>query len=384
MPGEPILRSDVTTLRETRTSVKWIAYPDDVLPVWVAEMDAAPCPAVVDAVCAAVRRGDTGYDFGRPYARAAASYAAWAWGWEVDVEATMGFADVMIGIEAILRTVCDADGPVIVSPPVYDSFYGFIATTGRPRVDVPLTDEGRLDLPALDRAFGVASAGGRRAAYLLCNPHNPTGTVHTRDELSMLVGLAREHGVTVVSDEIHAPLVYPGGVPFTPYLTVADDTRAFSVWSASKAWNLAGFKAAVAVAGPGSRDDLGRIHEVHTHGVGHVGAIAHIAAFTEGREWLAQVLGELEANRALLVRLLAEHLPAVRMRPPAATYLGWLDCRSLGLGDDPAAVWREQARVALSPGPNYGAIAGRGFARFNFATSPGIVTEAVERMASVL
>lgn len=384
MESAPLLGSIESRLRADRTSVKWVAFADDVLPLWVAEMDAAPCPAVVEAVCAAVRRGDTGYASGRPYAAAAASFASWAWGWEIDPKTTIGVADVMIGIEALLRTVCDPDGPVLLSPPVYDSFHGFVATTGRPRVDVPLTAEDRLDLPALDRAFGEARARGRRAAFLLCNPHNPTGVVHTRAELEALAGLAREHGVTVISDEIHAPLVYPGATPFTPYLTVAGQSPAFSVWSASKAWNLAGFKAAIVVAGEGSIADLRRVHEVHTHGQGHVGSIAHIAAFTQGREWLEQVRHELDANRALLAGLLATHLPAVRMRTPAATYLGWLDCRDLGLGDDPAFVWREQARVALSSGPNYGAVAGRGFARFNFATSPEIITEAVTRMASIL
>ena len=381
---DTILGFSENQLRQDRTSVKWVAFAPDVLPLWVAEMDAAPCPAVVEAVTQAVRRGDTGYDFGMPYARAASAYAGQHWGWSFDPESTMGFADVMIGIEAIVRTVTGPDEAVMVSPPVYDSFYGFVTTTGRPRVDVPLTELGRLDLTALELAFATATTGGRRAAYLLCNPHNPTGTVHTRAELAALADLAAAHGVTVISDEIHAPLVYPGGEPFTPYLTVAGEGAAFAVWSASKAWNLAGFKAAVAVAGSGSLTDLRRIHEVHTHGVGHIGSIAHCAALTGGQPWLEQVVGELDANRRLLAELLARHLPEVVMAAPAATYLAWLDCRGLGLGDNPAAVFLERGRVALSAGPNYGAQAGRGFARFNFATSPEIITEAVTRMAAAL
>mgnify|MGYP001389224271 CR=1 FL=1 len=381
---DTILGSSQDQLRRDRTSVKWVAFEPDVLPVWVAEMDAAPCPAVVDAVTAAVRRGDTGYDFGVPYAQAASGYAAQHWGWSFDHRSTMGFADVMIGIEAIVRTVTGPGDTVIVSPPVYDSFYGFVTTTGRPRLDVPLTASGRLDLAALEAAFAAASAGGGRAAYLLCNPHNPTGTVHTRTELTALAELAAGHHITVISDEIHAPLVYPGGDPFTPYLTVADEGLAFAVWSASKAWNLAGFKAAVAVAGPGSLPDLARIHEVHTHGVGHIGSIAHIAAFTQGQPWLEQVITELDANRRLLADLLARELPDVAMAVPDATYLAWLDCRGLELGDNPAAVFLERGRVALSAGPHYGAHCGRGFARFNFATSPEIIAEAVSRMAASL
>jgi len=138
------------------------------------------------------------------------------------------------------------------------------------------------------------------------------------------------------------------------------------------------------MAGPGAVDDFRGLHEVNTHGSSHIGAIAHVAAMVDGRGWLEQLVGELDANRALLGALLAEHLPDVRWRAPEATYLAWLDCRDLGLGDDPARVFREQGRVALGSGPNYGREAGQGFARLNFATSPQILEDAVRRMAAVL
>lgn len=380
----PLLGATEAELRRDRTSVKWVAYPADVLPVWVAEMDAAPCPAVVEAVSAAVRRGDTGYGWGPRYAAAVARYAADAWGWEVDTSASMIVPDVMIGVAELLRLLTDEGGPVVVSPPVYDSFFGFVDAIGRRRVDAPLTAAGRLDPEALATAFRAATAHGERAAYLLCNPQNPTGVVHSPDELATLAGLAEEHGVRVVADEIHAPLVLPGGPSFTPFLTVPGAERGFSVFSPSKGWNLAGLKSALAMAGPGAHHDFARLHEVHTHGSSHVGAIAHVAAMAEGRDWLARLLVELDANRALLGRLLAEHLPGVRWRAPEATYLAWLDCRGLGLGDDPAARFRERGRVALSSGPGYGREVGRGFARLNFATSPSVLEEAVRRMASAL
>jgi len=190
--------------------------------------------------------------------------------------------------------------------------------------------------------------------------------------------------VRVVADEIHAPVVYAGGPGFTPYLTVPGAERGFSVFSPSKGWNLAGLKSALAMAGPGAVDDFRGLHEVNTHGSSHIGAIAHVAAMVDGRAWLEQLVGELDANRALLGALLAEHLPDVRWRAPEATYLAWLDCRDLGLGDDPARVFREQGRVALGSGPNYGREAGQGFARLNFATSPQILEDAVRRMAAVL
>jgi cysteine-S-conjugate beta-lyase len=380
----PLLRAGETELRRDRTSVKWLAHPDDVLPLWVAEMDVDACPAVVRAVTAAMGRGDTGYGWGPRYSAAVARYAADTWGWEVDPAATMVVPDVMIGTAELLRLLTDEGGPVIVSPPVYDSFFGFVDAIGRRRVDAPLDAEGRLDPLALDEAFRAATARGERAAYLLCNPQNPTGTVHTRAELEALAALAEEHGVRVVADEIHAPLVYPGGPGFVPWLTVTGAERGFSVFSPSKGWNLAALKSAVALAGPAALGDLERLHEVHTHGSSHLAEIAHVAAMDEGRAWLAQLLTELEANRSLLDRLLREHLPGVRWHPPAATYLAWLDCRGLGLGDDPAAVFRHRGRVALGHGRSYGADAGRGFVRVNLATSPEVVEEAVRRMASVL
>ena len=380
----PLLRGLESDHRRDRTSVKWVAYPPDVLPLWVAEMDAAPCPAVVDAVTAAMRRGDTGYGWGPRYAEAVARFADATWGWQVDTDASMIVPDVMIGASELLRLLTDEGGPVVLSSPTYNAFYGFLDAIGRRTVDAPLTADGRLDPDALRTAFREATARGERAAYLLCNPQNPTGTVHARDELTTLAALADEFGVRVVADEIHAPIVFPGGAAFTPFLTVPGGERGFSVFSPSKGWNLAGLKSALVLAGAQAADDLARLHEVHTHGSSHIGAIAHVAALDDGRQWLAQLVSELDANRTLLARLLAEHLPGIRWQAPDATYLAWLDCRDLGLGDDPSSVFLRQGRVALGSGPQYGPQTGRGFVRLNLATSPEIIEDAVRRMAAAL
>ena len=372
-----ILTSTPEQARRHRTSVKWVAFEPDVLPLWVAEMDAEPCGAVVEAITAAMRRGDTGYGWGPRYAEAVAAYAADTWQWSIDTARTTVVADVMVGVAEVMREVTDVDGSIVVSSPCYDSFHGFVDMLGRRPLDAPLDSTGRLDFEALGAAF--EQARGRRSAYLLSNPQNPTGTVHTTDELTRLAALAAEHDVTVVSDEVHAPLVHDGS--YTPYLSVDRGQRGFAVLSASKAWNLAALKAAAVVAG--SEAAFAQLHEVHTHAASHFGIIAHVAAFTEGRDWLARLNRELDANRRLLEALVAEHLPSIRYTPPAATYLAWLDCRATGLGDDPAAVWRREAKVGLSSGTNYGPETGRGFARLNFATSPQILTEAIERMASL-
>ncbi|KRE62867.1 aminotransferase class I/II-fold pyridoxal phosphate-dependent enzyme [Nostocoides sp. Soil756] len=378
----PILGATEAELRRDRTSVKWLAYEPDVLPLWVAEMDARPCPAVVDAVSAAMARGDTGYGWGPRYAGEIARYARDVWAWELDPGDAVVVADVMIGVSEMLRVLTDEGGPVVVSPPVYDSFFGFVEAIGRRRVDAPLTREGRLDPETLRAAFAAATAAGARAVYLLCNPQNPTGVAHAPAELAALAELAREYGVRVVSDEIHAPLTHPG-TRFTPYLTVPGSEDAVAVFSPSKGWNLAGLKSAAVLAGPQARADLKRLHEVHTHGSSHLGEIAHVAALRDGREWQARLLEEVVANHDLLGRLLAEHLPEVGWVRPDATYLAWLDCRALGLGEDPAAVFRQRGRVALGSGPRYDPTSGQGFVRLNLATSPAVLEEAVRRMASV-
>lgn len=375
-----ILTGDADTWRARRTGVKWRRYAADVLPLWVAEMDAEPCAPVVEAVTSALVRGDTGYPLGRELVEAGAAYAADAWHWTIDTSRASPVADVMTGVSEVVRRVTDPGGPVVLSSPVYNAFFDFVAMTGRRVVDAPLDAAHRLDPTALDTAFGEAAARGERTAYLLCNPQNPTGTVHTAAELTTLAELAHHHGVVVVSDEIHAPIVHDGS--FTPFLTVPGGERGVSLVAATKAWNLAGLRSALAVVGAEARPEVA-FHEVHSHGASHLGQIASVAAWTQGRSWLEQVTREIAANRDLLGRLLAEHLPQVGYTPPAATYLAWLDCRALRLGDDPAAVLRERGRVAFSSGPSFGRT-GRGHVRVNLATSPDIVTDAVRRMAGSL
>jgi cystathionine beta-lyase len=269
---------------------------------------------------------------------------------------------------------------VVVNPPVYAPFYQFIEHADRRVVEAPLTAQHRIDLAALDAAFGQATAAERLAAYLLCSPHNPTGTVHSGEELTAVAELASRHGVRVVADEIHAPIVY-GEAVHLPYLSLPGTEGAFALLSASKAWNLAGLKAAVAVAGPAAAADLARMPEEVSHGPSHLGVIAHSAALRHGGEWLHSLLAGLDANRRLLGELVAAYLPSVRYRRPQATYLAWLDCRALGLGQDPATVFLERGRVALSSGPSFGT-GGAGHVRLNFATSQELLTEAVRRIAS--
>lgn len=363
--------------------MKWRTYPADVLPMWVAEMDVPLAPAVIDAVTRALELGDTGYPAGSAYAEALVAFAAERWGRHgLAVERAAIVPDVMLGVVEMLKLVTGPGDPVVVNPPVYPPFFQFVTHMDRRVVEAPLGADLRIDLDVLREAFRSAVAGGGRAAYLLCSPHNPTGTVHTARELAAVAALAERYGVRVVADEIHAPLVAPG-TAFVPYLGVPGGERGLSLMSASKGWNLAGLKAALALAGPEAAADLARLPEEVGHGPSHVGAIAHTAALREGIGWLDALLAGLDDNRRLLTRLLAEHLPAVRYRPGEATFLAWLDCRGLGLDADPAEVFLERGRVALSSGLPFGT-GGAGHVRLNLATSPEVITEGVRRMAAAL
>ncbi|MEQ3550672.1 aminotransferase class I/II-fold pyridoxal phosphate-dependent enzyme [Pseudonocardia nematodicida] len=376
---DPLAALTLPELRR-RTSMKWRTHADDVLPLWVAEADVPLAPAIVDAVTAAVRGGDTGYPCGTGYAEALAGFARDRWGWDgIDPARTRLVPDVMQGIVEVLRALTPPGDAVVVTPPVYPPFHEFLRHAGWHVFEAPLTPDGRLDPASLERAFTYR----RARAFLLCSPHNPTGTVHTADELAGVAALAGRHGVTVVADEIHAPLVDPG-TTFTPWLSVPGSERGFSLQSASKGWNLAGLKAAVAVAGPGAGEALGRIPvEMLAVGASHVAVQAHVAALNGARDWLDGFVAGIARNRAALAELLAARLPSVGHRPAPATFLAWLDCREAGLGDDPAAVFLERGRVALNDGRAFGT-GGAGHVRLNLGTTPEILDEAVRRMAGAV
>ncbi len=387
----PLEQLSIEQLRQ-RTSAKWHYYPADVLPMWVAEMDVPLAEPIAQGLRHAVEIGDTGYAAGHAYAHALKDFAAARWGWDgFPADSAKSVPDVMMGIVEVLRLISEPGDPVVVNCPVYPPFYAFVTHAGRRVVESPLTEEGRIDLHRLEDTFRALN----RAVYLLSSPHNPTGAVHTREELTAVAGLARTYGVRVIVDEIHAPLALPGA-QFVPYLSVPGSEDAFSVLSASKAWNLAGLKAALAVAGPEAQSDLDSMPEEVAHGASHFGVMAHTEAFRHGGDWLDALLRGLDENRSLLIDFLTDRMPELQCRAPQGTYLAWIDCRALGLHDEgsagpgvvselegPARYFLDQARVALSSGHVFGT-GGSGHVRLNFATSQANLLEGLERMATAL
>ncbi len=218
---------------------------------------------------------------------------------------------------------------------------------------------------------------------VLANPHNPTGRVPSHQELAELAERCAERGIWVLADEIHAPLTL-AGARHTPWLEVSDAAREYGIalTSASKAFNLAGLKAALVVtASERARAAVTRLPPLSDR-AGLLGVVAGEAAFDAGDEWLDAVLAQLDANRAQLAAALGA-LPGIACTPPDATYLAWLDCRALGLGDEPAETFLARGRVALSRGLDYGP-PGAGHVRLNFATSPELLAETVRRIAATI
>ncbi|MGH3689163.1 MAG: MalY/PatB family protein [Microbacterium sp.] len=371
-------------LRE-RSSEKWREYPADVLPLFVAETDFPLAPAISGALQRAVEIGDTGYVASRtPLAQSFAAFAARRYGWEPDPERMRSTADVSMGIVEILRRVTQPGERVVVTPPVYPPFFDLVAEAGAEVERVPLLDTGtgwQLDLDGIRAAFDDGAT-----AILLCNPHNPTGTVHDRESLSALAELADEFGVAVVSDEIHAPLAQPG-TGFTPFLAVSDAAQrvGYAIVSASKAFNLAGLKCALMVTADDETTAVLRGLPVEVEWrTGQFGLLAAVAAFSEESDpWLDGLLRTLDENRVLLEDLLAARLPGARYRLPDAGYLAWIDLSALEWGENPARRILKDARVALHFGPAFGA-EGAGHVRLNFGTSPEILTEAIERIATLV
>jgi len=374
----PGLSPDLTELSierlRRRRSAKWSRYEADVLPAWVAEMDFPLAQPVKRALLEAIELDDCGYANPEELGAAFAEFVAQRHGWEVDPAAVSPAPDVVGALTSTLKAIAAPGDRVIVNTPVYHPFFAVVEEAGCELAEVPLAGT-RLDLDGIERAFADGAA-----ALILCSPHNPTGSVPSRNELEAIAGSAARHGAWVLADEIHAPLTLPGAEP-VPFLTVSAAARACGIafWSASKAFNLAGLRCAqIVTASPQAGTVIEQLPVSATH-CGHLGAVGSIAAFREGGGWLDAVLAVLDRNRALLAELLAARLPEVGYERPRAGYLAWLDLRALALGPDPSQPILERGRLALSPGPQFGP-QGAGFARLNLGTSPALVEEAVERI----
>jgi cystathionine beta-lyase len=390
-----------------RRGWKWTEYPPDVIPAWVAEMDFDLAEPIKQAVREAITAGDCGYPHPLGLGDVYAGFARQRFGWAPDPRRVYAVPDVMTGIAEVLQEVTPHGSGVVINPPVYPPFFFRLRLAGREIVQAPLRRDagGRyhLDPGAVDAALARDGV----AAYLLCSPHNPAGRVWSHDDLTAVAGICARRGAALIVDEIHAPLALPGArhIPFLSLdLEHGLAGRTFTFTSASKGWNIPGLKCGLAVVADGqAAAALERRWEALLPS--HLGVLATEAAFARCVPWLDAVCGQLDENRVLLAKLLAQHLPATGYLPPEASFLAWLDCRELdaapgadadrrladGAGSatdgagtaDPAARFLDRARVAVTSGTGFGE-QGRGFVRLNMGTSPDLLQEIVRRMGTAV
>jgi cystathionine beta-lyase len=365
---------------------KWSLYPDDVLPLWVADMDFPVADPIRRVLRFAVERSDLGYPIHpapTDIAEITAARMRERFGWQIQPRHVEVVCDVVQGLAVSLLQFAEAGEGAVVQTPIYPPFLGNVRATGRRLVEAPLAYGAQgyeVDLDAL-----AAKIDGGTRLLLLCNPHNPTGRVFRRSELEGMAELALRHDLVVVADEIHGDLVYRGHTHI-PFASLAPEVaeRTVTLTAASKAFNIAGLRCGIAIFGSEARRK--RFNALPRHARGGVnvpGFEALRAAWRHAQPWLDTVLPYLEANRDHVTRFVAQELPGVRLHAPEGTYLAWLDCSALALEPSPYAFFLQRARVALSDGPTFGA-PGRGFVRINFATSRAILGEALERIAKAL
>ena len=378
-------------LEELRThkSEKWRAFPADVLPLPVAEMDFPVAQPIRDALKEMVDKSDLGYlglipEMGTAFA----GFAERRFGWRPDPSQIRIAADVGVGIVETLRVITSPGDQIMINSPVYPNFYTWANETHLTIVDVPLSRGSEeingslwhLDWDGIEKAY----QSGLKV-HLICNPHNPLGRVYTREELLRLVDLAKKNNVIIISDEIHAPLTFAEQA-FTPFMTLGDEARSLgiTVTAASKGWNIAGLKCAIIVTQDSAMHErLNAIAPATHYRASLMGAFATVAAFEDGEPWLDKLMAQLDINRKLVIRLVEEKLPKARTHMPHCSYLAWIDFSAYELGDDPAGYLLENAKVAFVPGVRFGE-AFSGYIRFNFATSPEIIEEAINRVAKAL
>ncbi|MFB7249288.1 MalY/PatB family protein [Microbacterium sp. NPDC056234] len=366
-------------------SRKWSLHPGRI-GAWVAEMDFGVAPEIAAAMHRAIDEENLGYlspSLAAELGVAAADWMRDEYGWAVDPERVHPVSDVMAVLRVAVEEYAPAGSPVIVPTPAYMPFLTYLPTIGHPVIEVPGREvDGRWqhDLQRIDEAF---AAGAR--TLVLCNPHNPTGTIADRAELEAIAEIVERHGGRVFADEIHAPLRFDGR-PFVPYASVSEVTAAHTITgtSASKAWNIPGLKTAQLITSNDADQQLYRGFGFSVqHGAATLGVVASTAAYRSGKPWLDGVIDYLDGSRSLLGSLVTEHLAGAVYRAPEATYIGWIDVARLGIPGAPAEFFREQAGVVLTEGR----LLGQGyedFVRVVFATPKPILEEALAAMGAAV
>jgi len=367
--------------RRSTESIKWNLYDEDVLPMWVADMDFLCAPPVIEALRARVEHGIFGYPGEPPRLRGIiVDRLKRRYDWTIDPEWITYIPNVFSGFHLAAHAVTRPKDGVLLTPPIY-----------HPMLLVPKNVELEGQLVQLDRApdgtYSVSydrfedTVTGRSELFILCNPHNPIGKVYTRGELEQFADICLKHDLVICSDEIHADFIYDGAkhIPIASLSKEVAD-RTITLMSPVKTFNVAGLPFAFAVIpNPRLREQYqgaGKGLLVHPSALGYTAAQA---AFEHADPWMEALVRTIQGNRDFAADFIANEIPGVSMTPMQGTYLAWLDCREAGIDGSPFEFLLKKARVATVEGAAFGP-GGEGFVRLNLACPRATLQEALERI----
>ena len=371
--------------RRSTESVKWGVYEEDVLPMWVADMDFVSPPAVIEALQKRVAHGVFGYPMvTREMQEIVVKRMAERYNWLIEESDLIFVPGVVPGFNLVCQAFAGAGDSIVMQTPVYPPFLNAPVYAEAERIEAELVREasGRytIDFDAFERAIQPNTK-----VFMLCNPHNPVGRVFEKAELEKLTEICLRHEVIICSDEIHSDLVFSGHrhIPIAS-MNKEISNHTVTLIAPSKTFNIAGLECSVIIC---QNKEFRQKLEIARRGLlGHVnllGLVAGTSAYGEGDPWLSELMVTLEGNRDFLVKFIRERMPEITLYAPEGTYLAWLDCRALTVPVGAYEFFLKQAKVALNPGKEFG-IPGEGFLRFNFGCSRAMVQEALERMERAL
>ncbi|WP_462375626.1 MalY/PatB family protein [Segatella buccae] len=380
---------DTVINRRGTNSYKWdIVKEEDVIPLWVADMDFKAAPAILEALKKRVEHGVFGYTLvPDSYYEAIINWFARRHNWQIDRSWIIYTTGVVPAVSCAIKALTLPGEKVLIQTPDYNCFFSSIKNNGCEVAENELVRRGdsyEVDFEDFERQC----ADEKTTVFLLCNPHNPAGRVWTKEELERMNDICLTHGVRVISDEIHCELVMPGH-RFTPFAAISDACRDNSVVlnSPTKAFNIAGLQIAnIICADPAMRRRIDRavnINEVCD--VNPFGVVALQAAYNESEEWLDSLNHYIWGNYLALKEFIAKELPRLEVARLEGTYLAWVDIKATGLTSDEAyGKLMKEGRVYVNSGTMYGRRAGEGYLRINLACPRATLLEGLKRMGGVL
>lgn len=371
--------------RRNTDSVKWRVFEEDVLPLWVADMDFSAPKPVIEALTKRVEHGIFGYAIdSQELKETITAMLARRFNWKVTVEDILFTPGVVVGFNLGCQSLAGKGDGVLIQTPVYPPFLRAAANGGFMQQEMELTrsNDGSYSVDFDQFSHSITP---QTRAFLLCNPHNPVGRVYAKPELERMAEICLRNRIRIVSDEIHGDLIFKGH-QHLPIASLAPEIaqNTITLMAPSKTYNIAGLDFSFAVI---QNPDLRRGYEEAKRGVSggvtFMGMTAALAAYREGQEWLEQVLDYMEGNRDFLLKYLRSEMPEITAGCPEGTYLAWLDCRALGLNEAPCEFFLREARVGLNDGAAFGR-GGEGFVRLNFGCPRSVLARALDQMKAAL